>query len=197
MPRSSRPTRSFRAMSAALLALVALTLGGCGMNAQTLQSYTPANGVNIDDDFLKVRNLLIIADASGQGRLSASLVSQQTNDRLTGVAGTALKDDGTRAGALTVGTVNVDLPAGRMVVLTGPGVAPIAVSGGDLKPGLTAELSLTFANGSSRTIQVPVADAADPIFSSVTPLPTGSPTPASSPTGTASPTASPSPTTTP
>lgn len=45
---------------------------------ETLQSYTPANGVNIDDDFLKVRNLLIIADASGQGRLSASLVSQQT-----------------------------------------------------------------------------------------------------------------------
>lgn len=79
--------------------------------------------------------------------------------------------------------MNVDLPAGRMVVLTGPGVAPIAVSGGDLKPGLTAELSLTFANGSSRTIQVPVADAADPIFSSVTPLPTGSPTPACLPDG--------------
>ena len=58
-----------------------LLLTGCGFNMQTLQQYTPAHGVNVDlqageaNRQLKVRNLLVVADESGKGVLSASIVS--------------------------------------------------------------------------------------------------------------------------
>ena len=72
MHRSTRSSRSLRMLVAAALVVVLSGLGGCGMDAQTLQSYTPAHGVNIDEGFLKVRNLLPASSDSG-GRCSASV----------------------------------------------------------------------------------------------------------------------------
>ena len=70
-----RRTRS-RGLLAALLVSLGLLLpvGACGIDAQTLQPYTPAEGVNVDvgdpadaRSVVHVRNLLIISKAPGSG----------------------------------------------------------------------------------------------------------------------------------
>lgn len=175
--------RSVRALAAGFG--VTLLLSGCGFDAQTLQEYTPAHGVNVDDGFLKVRNLLIIANDQGQGQMSASIVSQRGADTLTGVSGYAIKSDGSRGSALTVGRAAVPLRPGEMVVLTHQDAPTITVSGADLKPGLTANLTLTFASGAVETAVVPVVDAKDPIYASVVPsTAAGSASPSPSPSAT-------------
>lgn len=141
----------------------ALTLTGCGFDAQTLQPYTPADGVNLTQDTLKVRNLLIIVDDAGKGRLSGQLTNGSKADTLTGVSGTALKVDGTPAGAITAATPSVKIPAGGMAVLTQPG-NEVTLSSPDLKAGLGSQLKLTFASGVTMDARVPVVSASNPIY---------------------------------
>ncbi|WP_040158579.1 hypothetical protein [Nigerium massiliense] len=193
MHRPHRSSRRFRMIGAAALAAGSLLLGGCGFSAQTLQSYTPAHGVNLDQGFLKVRNLLIIAKDGGQGVLSGSIVSQREADRLTGITGHAITASDAPGSQLTISQAAVPLPAGQMVVLAGDNGPQIRVSGSDLKPGLTAQLTLTFASGVTEEATVPVMSADDPIYA--TAVPSGPASSSASPSGSAS--ASPSPTTTP
>lgn len=155
------PIARSRRLSVAAAALglgAALTLTGCGFDAQTLQPYTPADGINLTQDTLKVRNLLIIVDDSGKGRLSGQLTNGNKADALTGVSGTALKVDGTPAGAITAASPSVKIPAGGMAVLTDPG-NEVMVSSPDLKAGLGSQLKLTFASGISMDARVPVVSA--------------------------------------
>ncbi len=84
---------TLRRFGATLCIPLALALTGCGMNAQTLQPYTPAEGVNSTSGPVMVRNLLIVADNTGRGVVSAS-VATYTGDTLTGVTGTPQKSDG-------------------------------------------------------------------------------------------------------
>lgn len=180
MPRTHL-TRPLRVAGVAAALGASLVLTGCGFDAQTLQPYTPAQGVNADVlDGPLVRNILVIANAAGKGQLSASLLSAK-GDTLTSVSGTASKPDGSPASTLQVtgapasGGVGaaaafapVALPAGELVVLTSP-ATPVFVSSADLKPGLDAKLMLTFSSGAQQTITVPVVDAANPIYASVAP----------------------------
>lgn len=161
MDRTVRRHR-LRTVGAALAVAASLSLTGCGFNAQTLQTYTPAHGVNVDHEALKVRNLLIIADEAGQGVVSASLVSQE-GDTLQSVSGNAIKADGSDGGALTVTAAPVELPAGRLVVLTDQ-TPRLTVSGSELKPGLTARLKLTYASGQATDLEVPVRSAAETMY---------------------------------
>ena len=192
-----RRRRAVRTLVAGVGASLLLT--GCGFDAQTLQPYTPANGVNVDlpagqdGRQLKIRNLLLVADGAGKGVVSASIVSPVA-DSLVKVEGAARKADNSVGSPLTVTGGPVQLQPNRMVVLTeGEG---FTVSGSDLEPGLTADLVLTFKSGVQAEAIAPVMSSESKIYASITPAPAptrATPTPA----GTASPTPAPSATPTP
>lgn len=152
-----------------------LLLSGCGFTMQTLQPYTPAHGVNVDvqsgenNRQLKVRNLLVVADESGQGVLSASIVSPVA-DRLVSVEGNAHKTDNSIGAPLTITGNPVTLTPNRLAVLTDeqPG---FTVTGADLQPGLTVDLTLIFASGLEATAIAPVMSVDNPIYATVQPTP--------------------------
>ncbi|HSN44333.1 MAG TPA: hypothetical protein VLR88_09790 [Propionibacteriaceae bacterium] len=156
----SRGRRVARA-AAALVAAGTLGLSGCA-NYATLDSYTPAAGVNVDAPTVKIRNLLIIADASGAGKLSGALVGSES-DTLTALAGIPIKLDNAEGEALTFSKVSVPIVAGRLTKLDEAG---ITVSGADLQPGLNADLVLTFTKIGDVTVTVPVVSSDHPDFSS-------------------------------
>lgn len=158
--------RPLRLLAAGLGA--ALLLAGCGFNAQTLQEYTPARGVNIDEGNIKVRNLLVVANEDGTGIVSASLVSSRP-DELTAVAGTPTLAGGVAGSPLQVTLASpVILPANQLVVLTDQSPT-IDVSSPDLTPGLQVELELTFASGAVAKAAAPVASFDDPLFQTASP----------------------------
>lgn len=146
---------------------------------QTLQPYTPAHGVNVDvaageaGRQLKVRNLLVVSDAEGQGIPSASIVSRSptawSRSRATPAGPTTQS-----APSLTVTGSPVDLKPNQIVVLT-EGDA-YTVTSPDLKPGLLVDLTLTFESGAQASAQAPVMSYEDPIYSSFSPSPVASPT---------------------
>lgn len=160
--------RSLRSLAASLCVPLALGLTGCGFGAQTLQPYTPAEGVNTSVGQVMVRNVLVIADSTGQGLVSASLVSY-ADDTLTAVAGTPQKVDGSAGSALVVTATGLPLamPPNTLFVLTD---APtrIAVSSPDLKPGLLVDLTLTFATAGQVKVVAPVLSADEPEFEGIT-----------------------------
>ena len=191
MPRTTRLPRGARLAGVAAAVGACLALSGCGFDVQTLKDYTPANGVNVEQGTLKVRNLMIIANQSGTGRVSASIVSQDKADTLASVTGSAKKADGTTGSALTIGGGGgLALPSGKLVVLTDPATPAITVSGADLKPGLGAKLHLQFGSGVTKDVDVPVVDASDPAVAGVT---SATPSSAASASASASTTASASP----
>lgn len=171
---TARRRRPLRLAAAAFGA--ALVLTGCGFDAQTLQSYTPAHGVNVEQGAVKVRNLLVVAGKDGAGVLSASILSSE-DDRLTGVQATALKTDGSQDGPLTVSLSPVTLPARQLVVLTDG--QQVTVSGPGLMPGGAVDVSLQFASGAVASATAPVVSSEHSIYSTITPsAPSPSVTPA-------------------
>ncbi|MFZ2428694.1 MAG: hypothetical protein WAW71_11185 [Propioniciclava sp.] len=188
MHHSTPTRRGARVLIAA--AASALLLSGCGFSAQTLQPYTPAEGVNTQIGDVKVRNLVLVSDEEGNGYVSASLVSP-TRDTLVTVSGNPVKLDGSAGAPLTVvGGTPVSLTPNKLVVLTDP-TAALTVSSPDLRPGLVATVTLQFASGEQQSIQTPVLSPTDPIYATVSPAPSTEATPAASGTPSASPTATP------
>ena len=170
-----------RGAAALLLAMgVLLTAGACGTDAQTLQPYTPAEGVNLDvgnpADFrnvVHVRNLLIISKEPGQGVLSGTLLTDG-RDQLTEVTGNAIKGDGS-AGAPFSATLNntISFANGAPLVLTDG--TPIAVNSPDLGAGLTANVRLRFRNAGEASAVIPVVDGNEPHYATISPAPTATP----------------------
>jgi len=117
---------TLRRLSAALCVPLALALAGCMTQYQTSQPYTPAEGVNQQAGSVKVRNLMVIADATGQGVISASLVTY-ADDALTGIAGVPHKSDNSLGSALVVTATGLPLtmPANTLFILTN---APLRVA---------------------------------------------------------------------
>jgi len=167
--------------AAALLLTIGLVLvaGACGREAQTLQPYTPSEGVNIDvgnpsdpNRLVQVRNLLIVSKTPGEGVLSATMVTG-ARDELTGVTGNAIKVDGSAGAPLTATlTSTVSFANGRVLVLTDG--SPITLRSADLAPGLTANVKLQFRNAGEGTAVVPVVDGNEPQYASISPAPTPS-----------------------
>ena len=159
---------SLRRLCVSLCVPLALALTGCGMNAQTLQPYTPAEGVNSTTGPVMVRNLLVVADASGKGLVSASVITYG-DDTLTAVAGTPQKSDGAAGSPLVTASAGLPLTltSNRLVVLTDAPVR-LAVTSPDLKPGLLAEVTLTFAKAGPVTMLAPVLSSTEPEFQHLT-----------------------------
>jgi hypothetical protein len=170
-------TRVHRSLLATLLGLALLAfMSACGMNVQTLKPYTPAEGVNANvgptGAAVQVRNLMILSREDGVGYVSASLVAQD-RDALTAVAGHPFTTDGTAGTAFETTLPNpVGLSAGDLVVLTEREL--IEVRSADLILGGDAELTLTFSTVGELTIRVPVVDADQPDYATITPTPTPS-----------------------
>lgn len=170
-------TRVHRSLVATVLGLALLAfMSACGMNAQTLQPYTPAEGVNANvgptGGWVQVRNLMILSREDGVGYLSGSIVAQE-RDALTAVAGHPIKVDGTEGAGFELTVPNpVGLTPGLLVVLTDREL--IEMRSADLMVGGEAELTLTFSTVGDHTIRVPVVDADQPDYATITPTPTPS-----------------------
>lgn len=157
MPDTARLGRAVAAGTLALTAMVGIT----GCQFQTLQQYTPADGVNTAVADVMVRNLVIVVTDSGEGVLLGTLVTHQA-DTLQSVKGVALLPDGAAGAALQVTS-----PAQVSVKPTEPLVLldeAIRVSSSDLRAGLTARVELTFAKAGSVTTVVPVLDQQSPEY---------------------------------
>jgi hypothetical protein len=175
-----KPNRTSTALSRAtrLAAVLLVTLSvavttACGMSAQTTKPYTPSEGINVDVGGyagVKVRNLLVLSRTDGEGYLSGTVVSQQRNS-LTAVSGKAIKSDGTDGAQITA-TIpqQISLGNGLVVVLTSQQL--IVLKSPDLKAGLTAQLTLEFSESGQVTVVVPVVDAKQPPYSTISPEPT-------------------------
>lgn len=185
LPRSGQAgRRAARTVVAVLLSLGLMGLvGGCGFNVQTNRPYTPSDGTNADigtDGALKVRNLVVISRVNGQGDISATLVAN-TPDQLQSVSVTPVKSDGSTGTAVTATIPSpLDLGAGSLTVLTN--VAAIRVSSTDLQAGLTAQVTMQFAQAGPVTLNCPVVDGTIEPWSSVTPGSSASPSPEPTPT---------------
>lgn len=158
---------------------VMASVTACGFDAQTLQPYPQAEGVNFQigpstgtDPVLKVRDLLVVSDKSGNGFLSASMIMTSGTDRLVSVTGEALKPNGSSAGALTVAKFSpIQITSTKLAQLVN--LPEISVSSASLKAGLTARLVLSFATAGNKTLVVPVADGTGAPFTTVSPSPAG------------------------
>jgi hypothetical protein len=158
-------------VAAALLLLlgVVLSASACGMNVQTNNPYTPADGVNLDIGTVHVRNLMILSRTTGEGFLSASMVSAD-RDALVGVTGNPIKSDGADGAAFTATLPDpVALGNGTLIVLTNREF--ITLKSADLMPGLSAKLTLNFSQAGQVSIQVPIVDAQNPAYATITPTP--------------------------
>ncbi|SDS41668.1 hypothetical protein [Microlunatus soli] len=157
-------------------------LSACGFDVQTLQTYQPADGVDVnvavgkdgkpDAQTIKVRGLMILAKSDTSGFLSATFTTG-ADDQLTGVTGSTLTANDSEGAALKVDLkAPVQLTPGEALVLTKQD--EIKVTADKLQPGLNANLTLTFANAGSEQVTVPIVDGNNTTYRSVSPSPEAS-----------------------
>lgn len=155
---------------AVLVAVVAVFLAtSCGMNAQTLQPYTPALGINVDvgaDHQVKVRNLMVITDEGGRGVVSATLYAERP-DQLVAVSGVADAMDGDGRPLAAALAAPVKVPRLEYVIMTEL-ADPVVLRGPGLRPGMSAELTLRFRDAGSVTAHVPIMSTDIPYLDDAT-----------------------------
>lgn len=154
---SSRFAR--RAALAGAAATLSLALGACSasFDAPTLQQYQAAEGTSIDTGQIKLRNLLVLADAAGKGELHGVIVNDGTAaDTLVGItqapAGTQDGQDGSwQAGQVTFTGLKspVDLQPGTALLLAGTTAA--STTGAEASATGTATPATPAAPGKSAT----------------------------------------------
>jgi hypothetical protein len=175
------PVRGLRSAVAALVAVgLLLVTAACGDDAQTLQPYTPAEGINVDvgdpanfDQLVHVRNLLIISRAAGQGVVSASIVTDG-RDELTAFTGIPIKVDGSNGAPFTATlSQTVSFGNGAQIVLTDRPL--ITVTSPDLVPGGSVNATLQFQNAGEVTLLIPVVDGNEPQYATISPSPASTP----------------------
>lgn len=73
--------------SLTLVALAGLSLAGCSLsgNVESLKPYSPSDGVQIDAQSLKARNVLLIQGESGRAVLIGSFVNSSQEDLMASV----------------------------------------------------------------------------------------------------------------
>ncbi|MEV4267462.1 hypothetical protein [Kribbella sp. NPDC049584] len=93
---SSRFARRTALASAAATLSIALAACSASFNAPTLQPYQAAEGTNFESGQLKIRNMLVLADAEGKGELHSVIVN--TGDEADTLVGIAQAAPGTQDG---------------------------------------------------------------------------------------------------
>src|SRR4051812_12493340 len=150
-----QPRRSLRLVAGALVLLVPL-LSSCGFGQATDKVYTAGVGTNSRDGVVKVLSAVVAAAQSGSGTFLASFSNNSTTDpdSLSDLAGAGKWQD------LTIGEIDSlpEIPPQGLVNLADEGGINVS---GDFDAGQFVELTLTFKNGQSVTMAVPVVYACD------------------------------------
>ncbi len=175
-----------RVGAAAAAAGLLVGLSACGFNAQTLKTYTPADGVNVNvgnpngqmengqskiptSSAVKVRGLMILAESPTSGFLSATVISDNP-DQLTDITGNVLEPDGSQGPALTIQLPSpITLNPHSPVILVDR--QAVTVTGSQVPAGATASLKLTFAKAGSTQVTVPIVDGQNDTYRTVSPSP--------------------------
>lgn len=186
--------RSLRLLAGALVLTVPL-LGSCGFGKATDKIYTPGEGTNNRDGDVKILSAVVVSAQPDSGTFIATLSNNTPDlDEITfdSLAGAGEWQD------LEIADVDpaVEIaPRDFANLADGDGVA---VSG-EFEPGEMMSLTLTFGNGETQTMNVPVVYACDEYTgldtsvseASTEPEASESPSPGEVPTESASPTAEP------
>lgn len=150
-----QPRRSLRLVAGALVLALPL-LGSCGFNKATDKVYTPGEGTNHRDGDVKVLAAVVVAGQPDSGTFVATLSNNLSDEdvELESVAGAGDWQD------LTFSTIDppIEIVARGYVNLVDE--TPITVEG-DFAAGDFMELTLTFGNGDTVTMDVPVVFACD------------------------------------
>ena len=141
-----------RALAGALvLALAGLT--SCGFDLATDRPYTPSEGTNDDGGEIQIRSALVVAAQPNGGTFVVTLVNSATTEEdgsdpaLTGVSGPNLE----------VGEFDpIEVGPNEAVNLATEGGVTMS---GDFDAGQMLPLTLTFADGSTSQLNVPVVPA--------------------------------------
>lgn len=171
---------------AAISAVALLTGCGAGFNAQSVQTYAPADGALADNGSIRVLNALVVAaEGATTGVISTTLVNHgDRTDRLTDITSSSGTVDLTGPGELRPGAA-VRFSAGTTPSAT---IADLTRS-----PGQSVTIKLTFARSEPLTVRTVVV-AASGDYAEITPGPESpaaeTPTPSDTATSTESPTAS-------
>ncbi|GAB3249089.1 copper chaperone PCu(A)C [Nocardioides dilutus] len=130
-----------------------LSLGGltsCGFDLATDQPYTPGDGTNASDGGVDVLAAVVVAAQPNEGTLVLTLVNNSETDiSLNGVAGAELEVDDFEP---------VEVAPGDAVNLAEEGGILVA---GDFDAGQMLPLTLTYADGNTIGLNVPVVTACD------------------------------------
>jgi hypothetical protein len=135
---SSRFARRTALAGAAATLSIALAACSASFNAPTLQPYQAAEGTNIESGQLKVRNMLVLADAEGKGELHSVIVNDSDDaDTLVSIAQAPAGTQDGQAGADQPTDVKfagltepVELAPHTALRLPGADTPPIAEAGG-------------------------------------------------------------------
>lgn len=150
-----------RALAATAVA-ASLLLGttGCGIfvESATLKPYAASDGVNIDVGELKLRNVLVITDESGDGSLIGTIVNDA--DMAQSVNVELRNNDGS----------NGILPAfpGNTILGVKDSTAVLFVGAG-LEAGQYIDVYVQYGSYDGVLATVPVLDGTDPIYAPFTP----------------------------
>lgn len=128
---SSRIARRTALAGAAATLSIALAACSASFSAPTLQPYQAAEGTNVESGQLKLRNLVVLADADGKGELHGVIVNDgDAADTLVTIAQAAPGTVDGRAGSDQPGKVDftgltnpVDLAPHSALILPGAGAA--------------------------------------------------------------------------
>lgn len=143
----------FRRPAALMAGALVLSLGSltsCGFDLATDRPYTPGEGTNARDGQVDVLAAVVVAAQPNQGTLVVTLVNGSDQDAsLSGVAGADLEVGEFEA---------VEVSPGDAVNLADDGGILIS---GDFDAGQVLPLTLTFGDGSTTELSVPVVTACD------------------------------------
>jgi copper(I)-binding protein len=135
---------------------VVLSLGGltsCGFDLATDRPYTPGQGTNARDGAVDVLAAVVVAAQPNEGTLVVTVVNGSDEDAaLNGVSGAALEVDEFEP---------IEVAPGQAVNLADEGGVLVS---GDFDAGQVLPLTLTFADGSTTSLNVPVVVACDHYF---------------------------------
>jgi hypothetical protein len=160
-------SRTHPVLTPVLLALSALALTtGCaaGNNAQTLQPYSPADGIVANTGHIRVLNALVVADATGTTGVVSLTIVNRSNTRSDSLTDLTSPD-----GSVDL-TGTRDLPAGGAVRFGATTEPSATISDLTKKAGQEIKLTLTFARTEPVTVRTLVLPATG-AYADITPGP--------------------------